>query len=89
MRCIRSVSCEYTSTSLHSASPIVDARLLSRESDALYCFSDESEVLEYLAEETDARAVYANDVSLRALCELKSRHGSFALSLMVFRKSPR
>ncbi|KAG0660136.1 hypothetical protein C6P46_004766 [Rhodotorula mucilaginosa] len=37
------------------------------ESDAVYCFSDESEVLEYLAEETDATAVYANDVPLRAL----------------------
>ncbi|KWU43412.1 ALDH-like protein [Rhodotorula sp. JG-1b] len=37
------------------------------ESDALYCFSDESEVLEYLAEETDAAALYANDVPLRAL----------------------
>lgn len=63
-------------------------RLLSRESDAVYCFSDESEVLEYLAEETDATAVYANDVPLRALCEPESRHGPLALTLTVFRKSP-
>ncbi|GAA5984505.1 hypothetical protein JCM10908_003377 [Rhodotorula pacifica] len=41
---------------------------LSRvESDALYLFSDEVDVLEYLAAETDVKAVYANDIPLRAL----------------------
>ncbi|GAA5865123.1 hypothetical protein JCM3774_002138 [Rhodotorula dairenensis] len=37
------------------------------ESEALYYFSDDIEVLEYMATETDVSVFYANDVPLRAL----------------------
>ncbi|BGP57098.1 hypothetical protein JCM8202v2_004738 [Rhodotorula sphaerocarpa] len=41
--------------------------LASIDTQALFAFSDEQETLEYLAQETDVRAFYANDIPLGAL----------------------